>query len=190
MRCTETTGILEDYQPIICLVSPLWPLSSMYRTSLFRTRYFYRGHSFARSKLRRKPAKRYVINPDSDKGNSSANIPDASIVASVNNVQQMSVDPENGQFLGTKNDKSLVKTKPPRLTHDLARVLYQPLTLHQLQDSRTGVYNFEPELEMIAPDMLEPKDDGEVPFITPHKDETLHRMAKISKSDYVSSTIL
>ncbi|CAR29128.1 ZYRO0G01320p [Zygosaccharomyces rouxii] len=188
MRCTETTGILEDYQPIICLVSPLWPLSSMYRTSLFRTRYFYRGHSFARSKLRRKPAKRYVINPDSDKGSSSANIPDASIVASVNNVQQMSVDPENGQFLGTKNDKSLVKTKPPRLTHDLARVLYQPLTLHQLQDSRTGVYNFEPELEMIAPDMLEPKDDGELPFITPHKDETLHRMAKISKSEYVSST--
>lgn len=163
-------------------------VSSMHCTSFFRPRYFYRGHSFARSKFRRKPAKRHVIQPGSNKVTSSVNIPDASIVANVNHVQQISVDPETGKFLGAKSDKSLVKVKPPRLTHDLARVLYQPLTLHQLQDSRTGVYNFEPELELIASDMQEPKDDGEPQFITPHKDATLRRMAKTLKTEYVSST--
>ncbi|GCF01209.1 hypothetical protein ZYGM_001757 [Zygosaccharomyces mellis] len=163
-------------------------VGSMHYAFFFRPRYFYRGHSFARSKFRQKPSKKYAIQPSSRKNNSSINIPDASIVASVNHVQQMSVDPENGKFLGIKNDKSLVKSKPPKLTHDLARVLYQPLTLHQLQDRRTGVYNFEPKLELIASNIQEPKDNGEPPFISPHKDQILHRMATNLKTEYVSST--
>lgn len=155
---------------------------------LFRPRYFYRGYSFAKSKFRQKSSTKYALQPSNRRNNRSINIPDASIVASVNHVQQMSVDPENGKFLGIKNDKSLVKSKPPKLTHDLARVLYQPLTLHQLQDRRTGVYNFEPKLELIASNIQEPKDNGEPSFISPHKDQILRRMATNLKTEYVSST--
>lgn len=76
---------------------------------------------------------------------------------------------------------------PPPLVSGLDRVLYQPVTLHPLRDSRTGVYNFNPELEKITPDYLEAK-DGASHFITPYKDQKLSELAHKSQRKYVSST--
>lgn len=156
-------------------------------SSCLCSRYFHRGHSFVRSKLRKKPVKRHAVQSGSEKNN-NGKVPDVLIESNATHMQQISVDSDDGQLLGVKNDKSLVKIKPPKLSCDLSRVLYQPLALHQLQDSRTGVYNFEPGLEMIAPDMIEPREDGEAPFIPPHKDEHLRKLAKRLKTEYVSST--
>ena len=40
-------------------------------------------------------------------------------------------------------------TKPPRLCHELERVLFQPMNFHNLQDARSGTYNFSKWLEDI-----------------------------------------
>lgn len=102
-------------------------------------------------------------------------------------LKQVSVDLEEGELDAGEDAKKLVKIKPPRLSHDLAKVLYQPMTLHQLQDSRSGVYNFQPDLEIISPKHLQSK-DGEVHFVTPHRDSTLLALAKQFQRKYVSST--
>lgn len=90
--------------------------------------------------------------------------------------------------------------KPPQLDYGLDRVLYEPLMLHQLHDSRSGVYNFDSKVETISPLLLERKvekiidakvDKGEEDkplFITPHKDKTLVKVAKVFSKKYISST--
>lgn len=91
-------------------------------------------------------------------------------------------------------------SKPPQLDFGLNRVLYEPLMLHQLYDSRSGVYNFDPKVETIAPLLLErniekliDSDDigsekAKPLFITPHKDKSLVKVAKVFSKKYISST--
>lgn len=91
-------------------------------------------------------------------------------------------------------------SKPPQLDFGLNRVLYEPLMLHQLYDSRSGVYNFDPKVESIAPLLIEGKlakgiDSNEKSteidkpsFITPHKDKGLVKVAKVFSKKYISST--
>ncbi|GMM56217.1 Pet127 protein [Maudiozyma humilis] len=91
--------------------------------------------------------------------------------------------------------------KPPQLSGELHRVLYEPLTLHQLRDPRSGVYLFDPKLEMITPSFLEKKtfpkdkdgdaaaaDDDSAVFTTPYKDKALMAVATESKRKYISSS--
>lgn len=78
------------------------------------------------------------------------------------------------------------KNEPARLVHDLNRILYQPLTLHPLKDSRSGVYNFQPDLEVIPPSNLHPKDHYN--FVTPYRDSSLFELAERYNQRYVSST--
>lgn len=79
------------------------------------------------------------------------------------------------------------EVKPPGLVAGLNRVLYQPVTLHQLRDARSGVYNFDRSLEKITPDYLESK-EGSNHFVTPYKDQKLLELAKKYERKYVSST--
>ncbi|CCF57783.1 hypothetical protein KAFR_0D01370 [Kazachstania africana CBS 2517] len=81
---------------------------------------------------------------------------------------------------------------PPELAFQLNKILYQPTTLHLLQDQRSGVYNFDPKLEKITPNFLKCRvfsNDKRVPFfLTPHKDSSLLAVAKKFDKRYVSST--
>lgn len=90
---------------------------------------------------------------------------------------------------------------PPQLAGELHRVLYQPMTLHQLKDSRSSVYLFDPKLEKITPEFLEKKifitsDQSELSssneniplFVTPHRDKSLMSVAKKYKKRYISSS--
>ncbi|CAI4051239.1 hypothetical protein SKDZ_15G1690 [Saccharomyces kudriavzevii ZP591] len=90
--------------------------------------------------------------------------------------------------------------KPPMIGHGLARVLYQPLSLQKLRDSRSQMYNFDPAVENINPEFLEKKSEEGVNtdsrgdeqtkpiFITPHKDESLLKVANEHKKRYISSS--
>ncbi|SMN20015.1 similar to Saccharomyces cerevisiae YOR017W PET127 Protein with a role in 5'-end processing of mitochondrial RNAs, located in the mitochondrial membrane [Maudiozyma saulgeensis] len=90
---------------------------------------------------------------------------------------------------------------PPQLTGDLHRVLYQPMTLHQLKDPRSNVYLFDPKLEKITPEFLEKKiyttgnqkdptnnKENAPLFITPHRDKSLMAVAKKLRKRYISSS--
>lgn len=90
--------------------------------------------------------------------------------------------------------------KPPRIGHGLTRVLYQPLSLQKLRDNRSRMYNFDPAVENINPEYLEKKSEKDVNtdssgegqsepiFITPHKDESLLKVAKEHRKKYISSS--
>lgn len=90
---------------------------------------------------------------------------------------------------------------PPQLSGELHRVLYQPMTLHHLKDSRSNMYLFDPRLERLAPEFLQKKvpesqdknDENDramsTPlFLTPHKDKSLMKVAKMFKKKYISSS--
>lgn len=93
----------------------------------------------------------------------------------------------DGTLQNDNTAKVTPQVTPPPLVSGLDRVLYQPVTLHPLRDSRTGVYNFKPELENIAPDFLEAK-EGTTHFVTPYKDQKLSELARKFQRKYVSST--
>lgn len=89
--------------------------------------------------------------------------------------------------------------KPPILKYDLNRILFEPMSLHPLKDSRTGVYNYDSHLENISFGSLEQKiikdmnqnrhEDKNIPhFIKPYRDERLDRLAKKFGKQYISST--
>lgn len=90
--------------------------------------------------------------------------------------------------------------KPPEIAHGLTRVLYQPLSLQKLRDNRSGMYNFDPAVENINPNFLEKKSEEGVNassreteltkpiFITPHRDESLLKVANEHKKKYISSS--
>ncbi|KAJ1975617.1 hypothetical protein H4R34_004270 [Dimargaris verticillata] len=77
-------------------------------------------------------------------------------------------------------------TKLPRLAHNLDRVLFNP-GVHQLQDTRTKVYNFDPWLKAI-PSMDEFDHDKLRPFVKPSEDATLHKKARKMNAKYAGST--
>ncbi|QLL34031.1 hypothetical protein HG536_0F03560 [Torulaspora globosa] len=93
----------------------------------------------------------------------------------------------DGSLVNDSNAKVAPEVKPARLVSGLNRVLYQPVTLHSLRDSRTGVYNFDSSLEKITPDYLESKQDSNG-FVTPYKDQRLLELARKFERKYVSST--
>ncbi|CAI4052943.1 hypothetical protein SUVZ_15G1670 [Saccharomyces uvarum] len=90
--------------------------------------------------------------------------------------------------------------KPPEIAHGLSRVLYQPLSLQKLRDNRSGMYNFDPAVENINPNFLEKKSEEGINvsspgseqtkpiFITPHRDESLLKVANEHKKKYISSS--
>ena len=100
-----------------------------------------------------------------------------------------------------KGKSNKERIHPPQLSGELHRVLYQPMTLHQLKDSRSNMYLFDPRLECITPNFLQkeiPKSQGKndknngtdsTPlFLTPHKDKSLMKVAKMFKKKYISSS--
>lgn len=93
----------------------------------------------------------------------------------------------DGSLVNDSNAKVAPEVKPARLVSGLDRVLYQPVTLHSLRDSRTGVYNFDSSLEKITPDYLESKHSSNG-FVTPYKDQKLLQLAQKYDRKYVSST--
>lgn len=93
----------------------------------------------------------------------------------------------DGSLINDNNGKVSPEVKPPRLASGLDRVLYQPVTLHPLRDSRSGVYNFDSSLEKITPDYLELKENFHG-FVTPYKDQKLSQLAQKFGRKYVSST--
>lgn len=111
---------------------------------------------------------------------------DTSFTLSSKRAKHVTVTLEDG-IVSEKNGKGKPVVQPPELVHDLNRILYQPVTLHPLRDSRTGIYNFERRLETIAPDYLESKEDG-VHFVTPHRDAKLLELAGKFQQKYISST--
>lgn len=157
--------------------------SVMYRDGCMRPRYFYRGLSVARHRPGRVIDQKVSLKFSGRKERQ----PSTTFTVNAQGVKQVSVDVEDGAIETGNDPKNLVKVKPPRLSHDLARVLYQPMTLHQLQDPRSGVYNFRPDLEIITPQHLECK-SGQAHFVTPHKDATLLALARQFERKYVSST--
>ncbi|QLQ81644.1 hypothetical protein HG537_0F04050 [Torulaspora globosa] len=93
----------------------------------------------------------------------------------------------DGSIVNGSDTQMGPEVKPARLVGGLRRVLYQPVTLHSLRDSRTGVYNFDSRLEKITPDYLESKDSSNG-FVTPYKDQKLLELAQKHQRKYVSST--
>lgn len=90
-------------------------------------------------------------------------------------------------------------SKPPKLKHDLSRVLFEPMSLHPLKDLRTGIYNYNPSFEDISLDSMEMEivrgmrqrknENNNSPFfLKPHKDERLTKVAKKFDKQYISST--
>ncbi|KAK5944890.1 hypothetical protein PMZ80_002092 [Knufia obscura] len=76
--------------------------------------------------------------------------------------------------------------KVPRLSFDLARVLFNPGVYH-LQDPRSRVYNFDPYLEKIMP-VTEFNFDALNPYITSSQDETLRSISEKHNKRYVGSS--
>ncbi|KAJ1975378.1 hypothetical protein H4R35_003170 [Dimargaris xerosporica] len=74
----------------------------------------------------------------------------------------------------------------PRLAHNLDRVLFNP-GVHQLQDSRTKVFNFDPWLKTI-PSMDEFDHDKLRPFVKPSEDKVLQKKATTMNAKYAGST--
>lgn len=111
---------------------------------------------------------------------------DTSFTLSSKRIKHVTVTLEDG-IINEKDGKRKPAVQPPELVHDLNRILYQPVTLHPLRDSRTGIYNFERGLETITPDYLESKEDS-VHFVTPHRDAKLLELAGKFEQKYVSST--
>lgn len=94
-------------------------------------------------------------------------------------------------YLHDENETKTTTLKPPLLSGELHRVLYQPMTLHQLKDTRSNVYLFDPKLEKISPDYLEKKafpEDSNPLFVTPHKDKSLMKVANENNKKYISSS--
>lgn len=87
-------------------------------------------------------------------------------------------------------DSKLPFKRPPSLGHGLKSVLHQPVSLHSLRDSRTGIYNYSKILNDIKPEHLERQieNESEPLFITPHKDTRLLVLAKECGKKYASST--
>ncbi|CCK72689.1 Pet127p KNAG_0L00660 [Huiozyma naganishii CBS 8797] len=79
---------------------------------------------------------------------------------------------------------------PPPLSFGLQRTLYEPVVLHPLRDTRSGVYNYDSALEVIPGEFLQHcRSPQKRPlFVTPHKDESLWRVARGLNKKYVSST--
>ncbi|SCU90309.1 LAMI_0E01508g1_1 [Lachancea mirantina] len=77
--------------------------------------------------------------------------------------------------------------KPPKLSHELERVLFQPMNFHRLQDPRSGVYNFSPWLENII--KVNDFDFSAISgFVTPSKDATMMDLAETHQKKFYSST--
>lgn len=104
-----------------------------------------------------------------------------SIRLSHNHVEQVSVGLEEN----TKDDSSRYD-KLPYLRKGLERVLYQPINLHQLKDSRSGVYNFDPSLETVTSAL--PPVSSSKGFKFPYKDNALLNVALKHEQKYISST--
>ncbi|SCU84276.1 LAFA_0D09098g1_1 [Lachancea sp. 'fantastica'] len=84
-------------------------------------------------------------------------------------------------------DDKDTETKPPRLCHELERVLFQPMNFHTLQDGRSGSYNFSKWLE----DIIRVDDfdfDAVSAFVTASKDETMLKLTELHQQRYYSST--
>lgn len=126
-------------------------------------------------------------------------IQDISLKMTINRsgIKQETVHPN----MCDKGNSTKEQINPPQLSGELHRVLYQPMTLHQLKDSRSNMYLFDPRLERITPEFLQKevpklqdKNDkntgtGNVPlFLTPHKDKNLMKVAKMFKKKYISSS--
>ncbi|CEP60410.1 Pet127p LALA0_S01e10220g [Lachancea lanzarotensis] len=80
-----------------------------------------------------------------------------------------------------------VDTKPPRLCHELERVLFQPMNFHTLQDGRSGSYNFSKWLE----DIIRVDDfDFEAisTFVAASRDEKMLKLTELHQQRYYSST--
>ncbi|SCV05957.1 LANO_0H18910g1_1 [Lachancea nothofagi CBS 11611] len=76
---------------------------------------------------------------------------------------------------------------PPRLCHELERVLFQPMNFHTLQDSRSGTFNFSSWLEdIIRVDDFDFEAVSE--FITASKDQNMLKLAEQHDKCYYSST--
>ena len=114
-----------------------------------------------------------------------------SLTLDISGIRQETVYPD-----GTDTTKP-ANTFPPQLAGELHRILYEPLTLHQLRDPRSGVYLFDPRLEVITPEFLKKKtfpegskaQDGDSPvFTTPYKDKALMAVAKENRRKYISSS--
>ncbi|SCU88912.1 LADA_0E12728g1_1 [Lachancea dasiensis] len=79
------------------------------------------------------------------------------------------------------------ESKPPRLCHELDRVLFQPMNFHTLQDSRSGTYNFSKWLE----DIIRVDDfdfDAVSEFVTSSRDKDMLQLAEKYQKRYYSST--
>ncbi|SCU94509.1 LAME_0F07712g1_1 [Lachancea meyersii CBS 8951] len=86
--------------------------------------------------------------------------------------------------LGTNDGAAL---KPPRLCHELERVLFQPMNFHTLQDGRSGFYNFSKWLE----DIIRVDDfdfEAVSAFVTASKDQNMLKLTELHQQRYYSST--
>ncbi|CUS21965.1 LAQU0S04e05006g1_1 [Lachancea quebecensis] len=77
--------------------------------------------------------------------------------------------------------------KPPKLCHELDRVLFQPMNFHSLQDARSGTYNFSRWLEnIIKVDDFDFEAVSE--FVTASKDKKMLELTQDHNKRYYSST--
>lgn len=77
--------------------------------------------------------------------------------------------------------------KPPKLCHELDRVLFQPMNFHNLQDARSGTYNFSKWLEnIIKVDDFDFEAVSE--FVTASKDKKMLELTQDHNKRYYSST--
>ena len=74
----------------------------------------------------------------------------------------------------------------PQLAHDLRRVLFNP-GVYQLQDSRSGVFNFDSYLQRMIP-VSEFNFEALNDYITSSKDEYLHYLGRQNKKKYIGSS--
>ena len=78
------------------------------------------------------------------------------------------------------------KTPVPQLAHDLRRVLFNP-GVYQLQDSRSGVFNFDSYIQRMIP-VSEFKFEALNDYITSSKDEYLHSLGRENRKKYIGSS--
>lgn len=173
--CTEQTDVKQDLLDALSYSSQILEGSSLREEHQRR----YKREKPNKSKMRIPPAIDSVINKNQNK------IKETSFTLSSKRTKHVTINGD-GSLQNDNNAKLKPQVVPPPLVRGLDRVLYQPVTLHPLRDSRTGVYNFNSELEKITPDYLESNDTGH--FVTPYRDQKLLELAQKFERKYVSST--